>query len=37
MNATEFLARRVYGYAELDNDERNAIQEFSLLWPLSRG
>ena len=37
MDPTEFLARRVPGYADLDGDERQAIAEFSLLWPAVEG
>lgn len=37
MTTTEFLARRVYGYAELDDADRQAIHEFSLLWPAFEG
>jgi hypothetical protein len=37
MTTTEFLARRVYGYAELDEADRLAINEFSLLWPAFEG
>lgn len=37
MDPTEFLARRVPGYANLDGDERHAIAEFSLLWPAFEG
>lgn len=37
MTTTEFLARRVYGYAELDDADRQAINDFSLLWPAFEG
>lgn len=37
MDPTEFLARHVPGYADLDGDERQAIAEFSLIWPAFEG
>lgn len=37
MDATQYLAQRVPGYAELDDDERLAIGEFSLLWAAFEG
>lgn len=37
MDPTEFLAKRVPGYADLDADERQAVAEFSLLWPAVEG
>lgn len=32
MDPTDFLAQRVPGYAQLSDQERHAIQQFSLMW-----
>jgi len=32
MNPSEYLVKRVQGYAQLTEQERHAIQQFSLLW-----
>lgn len=37
MDATTYLFHRVPGYADLGDDERKAIQEFSLLWSAFEG
>ncbi|MET3375471.1 hypothetical protein ABIC89_004540 [Variovorax boronicumulans] len=37
MTPSQYLAQRVAGYANLDDDERLAISEFSLLWAAFEG
>ena len=37
MDPTTYLLERVPGYADLDAEERKAIQEFSLLWSAFEG
>lgn len=37
MDPTTYLLERIPGYAELDAEERKAIQEFSLLWSAFEG
>jgi hypothetical protein len=37
MDPTTYLFHRIPGYAELGDDERKAIQEFSLLWSAFEG
>ncbi len=37
MNVTDFLFQNVPGYADLEDAERSAISEFSLLWTVFEG